>query len=340
LTEISLNCSGDLRSATTDLEIIARNRDIVSLEDTKVVDYRTRLDFTPNILNKIFSSGSLQEARKTINQSMIKYDELYDWIYENIPIVLDDPKERFLALDALAKADIHQKRASKNDWRLLKYFFDLMTGGITISKKNSKGEGYRRQLITAILRSGLSPSMISIIVVPGGIQVKPNRWLGKEKWSQLNASLRGFGSNWIYNEKLWLLPYYREPQSKWRYIRSFHSRRRIKSVTKRLAANTHTSSMRAKNDILPILNYMIRKNKEMYEEISKWMLEPPINKLDNLRYMSFKKKPSDFVSLENYAKYKQREINKMIKKVSDETEIDTVNIKRWLAYEKKNAIWK
>jgi hypothetical protein len=137
-----------------------------------------------------------------------------------------------------------------------------------------------------------------------------------------------------------LIPYYREPQSKWRYIRSFHSRRRINSVTKRLAYYTHTSARHAKNEILPLLSYMIQRNEEMYENTSKWMLEPPINKLDNLRYMTFNKKPSDYVKLENYAKYKQREINKMIERVANETETDTANIKRWLNDEKKKALWK
>jgi hypothetical protein len=84
---------------------------------------------------------------------------------------------------------------------------------------------------------------------------------------------------------------------------------------------------------------MIRGNETVYDEVSTWMLETPDKKMANLRYMSYKKKPSDFVSLENYAKYKQREMKKMIDNSAKKTETDLNNIERWLSDEKKNAKW-
>jgi len=339
LLEIALKSNGDLRSATNDLETMASGKKIVSPEDLEAIYQRDRLDSTPNILNKIFTSRDFLEARKTINQSMIKYDDLYEWIYENIPIVLDDPYERQEALEALSRADIYQRRARMNDYRLLKYFFDLMTGGIAFARKNSKGEGYRDQLDAAILGSGLSPSLIATISVPEGIMIKPNRWLGKDRWAKLNTSLRGLGARWVYGKNVWMLSYYREPQAKWRFIRTYHARRRMKSVTRQIASKAHTSSAKVGNEILPLLSHMIRKNETMYEEVSTWMLEAPDKKLDHLRYMSFDKKPSDFVSLENYAKYKQREMKKKVDNITKQTESDISNIERWLADEKKNASW-
>jgi hypothetical protein len=169
--------------------------------------------------------------------------------------------------------------------------------------------------------------------------VKPNRWLGKDKWAKLNTSLRGLGASWVYGKNVWMLPYYREPQAKWRFIRTYHARRRMNSVTRHLAAKTHTSSAKARSEILPLLRQMMRSNQEMYDDLSTWMLETPDKKLDHLRYMSFAKKPRDFVSLENYSKYKQREMNKMIDNISKETKTDLSNIERWLADEKKNASW-
>ncbi|MCW4051246.1 MAG: replication factor C large subunit [Candidatus Bathyarchaeota archaeon] len=340
LMDLAMKSRGDLRSATMDLETICRGRKQVTPDDLTVIDQRDRLDYTPNILNKIFTSRSLLEARKTINQSMISYDDLFEWIYENIPIVLDDPYERLHALMILAKADIYQRRAKSSNYRLLKYMFDLMTGGIAFSRKNSKGEGYKEQLNAAILGVGFTPSMISTIDVPEGIMVKPNSWLGKEKWAKLNTSLRGIGASWIYGKNVWLLPYYREPQAKWRFIRTYHSRRRMKSVTKQLAAKTHTSSARVRNEILPLLSHMIKNNETMYDEVSTWMLAPPDKKLDYLRYMSIKKRPRDFANLENYAKHKQREMTKMIDEKKKEKESDHANIERWLDDQKKNAVWK
>jgi predicted nucleotide-binding protein (sugar kinase/HSP70/actin superfamily) len=113
----------------------------------------------------------------------------------------------------------------------------------------------------------------------------------------------------------------------------------MKSVMRRLAAKTHTSSAKARNEILPLLRHIMRGNEALYDDLSTWMLETPEKKLGHLRYMSYKKKQSDFVSLENYAKYKQREMKKMIDNIAKETETDRSNIERWLTDEKKNAKW-
>jgi len=113
----------------------------------------------------------------------------------------------------------------------------------------------------------------------------------------------------------------------------------MNSVTRRLATKTHTSSAKARNEILPLLRHMIRGNEAIYDDLSTWMLETPGKKLDHLRFMSFAKKQRDFVSLENYAKYKQREMKKMIDNITKEAETDLSNIERWLNDEKKNAKW-
>ena len=113
----------------------------------------------------------------------------------------------------------------------------------------------------------------------------------------------------------------------------------MNSVTRRLAVKTHTSSAKARNEILPLLRHLIRGNEATYNEVSRWMLEAPEKKIEHLRFMSYKKKQSDFVSLENYAKYKQREMKKMIDNSAKETETAFNHIERWLSDEKKNAIW-
>tara|TARA_B100000315_G_scaffold251421_1_gene286197 strand:- start:774 stop:1424 length:651 start_codon:yes stop_codon:yes gene_type:complete len=215
-----------------------------------------------------------------------------------------------------------------------------MTGGITFARKNSKGEGYKDQLDVAIMGAGLNPSIINTTNVPEGIMLKPNRWLGKEIWTKLNINFRELGASWIYGKNIWMLPYYREPQAKWHFIRTYQSRRRMISVTKRLSVKTHSSLSKVRNEILPLLSYMIRINEAMYKDLSTWILKSPNDKLKNLKHMSFKKKAKDFVSLENYSKYKQREMKKMRNNITKETETDIKNIKRWLSNEKKNAKWK
>ena len=337
---IVFQTDGDLRSAIVDLETISRGKTSVSSSDSEVLHKRDRQDLTPNILNRIFSATSLWEARQTIRQSMISYDDLYDWIYENIPIVIDDPAERAHALEVMAKADIYQNRAKSYDYRLLKYMFDLMTGGVAFSKENSQGTGYKSQLDSVLRSVGLPPSRLGTQETQEGIVIKPNGWLGKELWGELNNKLRDIGAKWVYGKNVWVLTYYKEPQLKWRFISTYHSRRRLNSVTSQIAYKCHTSTDKVRNDILPYLIQMIRTNKDMYRETEAWMTKIPDKKLDYLRFMSFDKSPSDYVNIESYAKYKQREIEKQLEDVKKQKESDQKNIERWLEDQKKLAKWK
>ena len=340
LDMIASKTNGDLRSAIVDLETISRGKTTVNPDDSDVLSQRDRQDLTPNILNRIFSATSLWEARQTIRQSMISYDDLYDWIYENLPTVIDDPVERVNALEQIARADIHQTRARSSDYRLLKYMFDLMTGGVAFSREKSEGTGYKDQLTVALRSVGLPPSKLSTQETHDGVVIKPTSWLGKDVWGKLNNNLRDIGAKWIYGKNVWVLPYYKEPQLKWRYIKTYHSRRRMNSVTSQIAYSCHTSTDKVRNDILPLLTYMIQHNEEMYNETEAWMTKLPNRKLDHLRYMSFNKSPSDYANLESYAKYKQREIEKQIEDAKKQKETDLKNIERWLEDQKKLAKWK
>ena len=337
---IAMQCDGDLRSAIVDLETVCSGKDTVKESDLDVLNGRDRSALTVDILNRIFSATNLREAKQTIRQSMINYDDLYDWIFENLPTVIDDPRERLEAIEMMAKADIYQNQARKNDYRLLKYTFDLMTGGVAFTRVKSEGTGYRKQLDKVVLSAGIPPSKIGTQESPEGVVIKPNGWLGKEIWGKLNNSLKDIGGKWVYGRNVWLLPYYKEPQTKWRFIKTFHSRRRMKSVTSRIADHSHIGSAKARTEVLPLLSYMIRNDKEMYEDTKDWMTHIPNKPIDYLHTMSFKKKPSDYVNVENYGKYKQREVQKRIEETKKKKEFDLKNIDRWLADEKKAANWR
>lgn len=91
---------------------------------------------------------------------------------------------------------------------------------------------------------------------------------------------------------------------------------------------------------MPLLSYMIRNNREMYNTTHAWMTSIPERKLAYLRTGSFAKGPRDYVNIDNYAKYKQRETQKRIKAAKKQKESDLKNIQRWLDDEKKAAIWR
>jgi len=339
LEMIALKTNGDLRSAIMDLETVSQGKTQVFAEDLQVLGERDRQEHTPDVLNKIFTASTLSEARRAIRQSMISYDELYDWIYENIPTVLDDPHELLNALTVLSKADIYQTRAKTSNYRLLKYMFDLMTGGIAFTRNKSQGTGYKDQLNTVLRSSGVPPSKLSTVETQDGVVIKPQGWLGRDVWAKLNKAIRSIGGQWVYGRNVWILPYYKAPQLKWRYIKTYHSRRRLNSVVRRIAYHCHTSTDKVRNDILPLLTYMIQRNEKMYKETEKWITEPPDRQIDFLRYTYYDKSPSDFSNLENYAKYKQNVIHKQLEEAKKQREADQKTIEQWLKEIKKQAKW-
>ncbi len=133
---------GDLRSAINDLEAIARGRTRITMAEASVLTDRDRNDYTPDALMKLFSAKTLSDARKVISSVHIPYVDLFNWIYENLPLILNDTSDLAEGIDALSRADIHQVRARRTqDYRLIKYMFDEMTGGVALARRNSEGVG-------------------------------------------------------------------------------------------------------------------------------------------------------------------------------------------------------
>jgi len=131
---------GDLRSTINDLEAIARGRTRITMAEASVLTDRDRNDYTPDALMKLFSAKTLSDARKVISSVHIPYVDLFNWIYENLPLVLNDTSDLAEGIDALSRADIHKTRARRTqDYRLIKYMFDEMTGGVALARRSSEG---------------------------------------------------------------------------------------------------------------------------------------------------------------------------------------------------------
>jgi len=271
LETIAMKVKGDLRSAINDLESVARGKTSLTPGDVEWMAERDRQDYTPDLLMRLFSARSLREARGIISSSYINYDDLYDWIYENLPLVLDDPVERYAGMEALARADLYESRAKRSSYRLLKYMFNEMTGGVALSRRKSQGMGLQRQVLNSIRSRGHDPNQFAFREGPGGLSVKPIKWLGREKWGEVNTALRAIGARWVYGDNVWELPYFRAPQVKWRYIRTYHSRRRMKAIAKRLAEKCHISSQEAITEVIPLLRLIYQGDQEMAEEINGWL---------------------------------------------------------------------
>ena len=133
---------GDLRSTINDLEAMALGRTRVTMAEASDLADRDLKNYIPDALMKMFSAKTLRDAKSVISSSYISYDDLFDWIYENLPVVLDDPGDLAEGMDALARADVHQTRGKRTqEYKLLKYMFNDMTGGVTFSKVNFEDAG-------------------------------------------------------------------------------------------------------------------------------------------------------------------------------------------------------
>lgn len=263
---------GDLRSAINDLESIARGKERVSIDEVEWLGERDRKEYTPEVLMRIFSAKTLIEARKAVSTSLISYDDLFDWIYENMPLVLDDPHDLARGLDALSRADIYQNRARRSQaYRLLKYMFDEMTGGVALARSRSEGVGLMKQVRTIVAKLGLPPSTFTIDETAEGLLIKPNRWLGKEKWKHVNVAFRAMAGSWVYDDGVWAVPYFRSPQIRWRYYKTKHSRGRMKSIAKRVAEKCHISSQEAVGEVIPLLRIIFQSDERMADDIAGWL---------------------------------------------------------------------
>ncbi len=220
---------------------------------------------------KMFSAKTLWDARRIISSAHIPYDDLFDWIYENLPLVLDDPSDLAEGMNALARADIHQSRARRTqNYRLIKYMFNEMTGGVALSRRNSGGVGLLKMARIKVAELGFAPHEFTIVESPDGVRIKPNRYL-KDDWRRVNGAFRSMGARWVRGGGCWNLPYFRSPQLVWRYRRTYHSRRRRRSIAGRVAEKCHISTKEAVAEVIPLLKVIYEEDPSMAEDVSRWL---------------------------------------------------------------------
>ncbi len=141
LDKIAHSCNGDLKSAINDLEALAEGEKKVSEKDLNALGNRDRKEDMFQALKVIFKTESFTTAR----QSVFNLDETPDmikaWIDENIPREYENLDDIARAYYWLSRSDIFFGRIiRRQNWGLLSYAIDFMTGGVALSKK----EVYRK----------------------------------------------------------------------------------------------------------------------------------------------------------------------------------------------------
>ena len=138
LERIARNSQGDMRSAINDLQSTAEGKKALRVQDTMFLSFRNKDVSMYETLKGVFSAETGSEAAALINQSSVNYDDFLLSISDNLPLRYLDPVELAIAYDLVSRADVFRGRVGTEDWRLLKYFFNLLVEAATISPKSFK----------------------------------------------------------------------------------------------------------------------------------------------------------------------------------------------------------
>jgi len=131
---IAERVTGDVRSAVNDLQALAQGKKRLTYDDVSWLATRDRKDIIFNVLRAILYAKDSLAAKDATDMADIDLDMLLEWIYENLPYHVKDPKELAATMDMLALADIYRGRiASTQNWSFMRYFIDFMTAGVATS---------------------------------------------------------------------------------------------------------------------------------------------------------------------------------------------------------------
>jgi len=160
LEMIAVKNNGDLRGVINDLQGISQGMDKGDLELLGSL----RRDSTEEIfalIRELFQNvTTLREARDLTDKSDVDYNFLYKWVSENLPTFIKQNQNIASAYENLSLADEIFGRIRKNMfWSLLPYFYDLFAGGVVISGKEPKTQGFRRVMFPRFSASGRSLSL-------------------------------------------------------------------------------------------------------------------------------------------------------------------------------------
>jgi replication factor C large subunit len=140
---IAQRSEGDVRSAVNDLQALAQGKQRLTYDDVSWLGYRDRQDSIFNVLRMIIYGRTCLGAKRAVDMADVDIDMLFEWIYENVPAHLSDPRDLAQAMDALSMADVYRGRIrSTQDWSFTRYVIDYMTAGVAMARQNSKVHGW------------------------------------------------------------------------------------------------------------------------------------------------------------------------------------------------------
>jgi len=134
LTELAKREAGDLKAAINDLQAVAEGAKLVDMESIKVLGARDRSERIFDSLMVVFKKKNIRDAKEAFDACEEDPEMFMNWVDENIPL---DHEGQGLAdaFESLSRADIYAGRiAKRQDWGLMKYQLDFMTGGVSLAE--------------------------------------------------------------------------------------------------------------------------------------------------------------------------------------------------------------
>ncbi len=130
---------GDMRSILNDLQVLCSGRKRLTYEEASWLGFRDRKATIFDALRTVFSSPTCLQARRAADMAGMDLDMFFEWVYENAPRQLNDPRDLSDAMSALAQADLYRARINRNNaWELLPYAIEMETAGVAMSKEFTK----------------------------------------------------------------------------------------------------------------------------------------------------------------------------------------------------------
>lgn len=136
LERIAENSQGDVRSAINDLQRLAAEKRFLRLQDTLVLSSRNKDVNMQETLKGVFSAKSFAEAISLINRSSVDHDELLLSMSDNLPNRYTDLLELGKAYDLVSRADVFSGRIAKENWNLLRYFYNFLAEAATVAPQS------------------------------------------------------------------------------------------------------------------------------------------------------------------------------------------------------------
>lgn len=157
LMKIARSCSGDVRSAINDLQLLTQGIKEVSGKDLEVLGERDRKDNIFNAVRTILKTRNFDKSRESLRNLNEAPDFILKWIDENIPKEYKRPEDLYEAYDRISRADVFLGRVMKRqDYGLWRYVSILMSSGVSLSKEKTYS-GFTRYTFPSLIR-GLSAS--------------------------------------------------------------------------------------------------------------------------------------------------------------------------------------